>query len=138
MSGFALDTDTTTLLLRGQPKVRARSASIEPEQLAVTIITAEEILTGWYTQIRRAKKDDQLLQAYTALHQAIEFLAHIRILPLDEETLERFHEFRKGKFHIGTNDLRMAAIAKRHNATLVTCNLRDFKRLPGLQVEDGS
>jgi len=31
------------------------AAAVEAEQLSVTIITVEEILTGWYSQIRRAK-----------------------------------------------------------------------------------
>jgi predicted nucleic acid-binding protein len=32
----------------------------------------------------------------------------------------------------------MAAIAKRNGVTLVTRNLRDFKRLPGVKLEDRS
>jgi tRNA(fMet)-specific endonuclease VapC len=117
MTTYALDSDTTTLLLRGHPAVCQRAAEVDPEQLSVTIITVEEILTGWYTQIRRAR---------------------IRILPMDAPALQRFHEFRKGKYRVGSNDLKMAAIAQRHGATLVTRNLRDFKRLPGLKLEDWS
>jgi hypothetical protein len=44
---YTLDTDTTTLLLRGHPEVCARTAAVETEQLSVTIVTVEEILTGW-------------------------------------------------------------------------------------------
>jgi tRNA(fMet)-specific endonuclease VapC len=57
---------------------------------------------------------------------------------MDEEALGQFHTFRKGKYGIGSNDLRMAAIAKRNGVTLVTRNLRDFKRLPGVKFEDWS
>jgi tRNA(fMet)-specific endonuclease VapC len=98
--------------------VSQRVAQVEAELLSVTIITVEEILTGWYTQIRRAKKDDQVLRAYMALRQAVEFLARIRILPMDREALERFHEFRAGKHRVGNNDLKIAAIVQRHGATL--------------------
>jgi tRNA(fMet)-specific endonuclease VapC len=138
MITYVLDTDTTTLLLRGQMSVRQRVASVEAEQLAVTIITVEEILTGWYSQIRRSKKDDQVLRAYTGLQQAIEFLARIRILPMDLEGLELFHDLRSGKHRIGTNDLKIAAIVQRQGATLVTRNLRDFKRIPGMRLENWS
>src|SRR5579859_3441312 len=125
---YALDSDTTTLLLRGHPAVCQRAAEVKPEQLSVTIVTVEEILTGWYTQIRRAKKDEQVLRAYVALQQAVEFLARIRILPMDAQTWQRFQEFRKGKYRVGTNDLKMAAIAQRHGAHHTTINsLRSFR-----------
>jgi len=138
MTQYALDTDTTTLLLHGHATVCGRAAAIDAEQLSVTIITVEEILTGWYSQIRRAKKDEQTLRAYASLQQAVEFLGRVRILPMDETALEHFRTFRKGKYRIGTNDLRMAAIIKGHGATLVTRNLSDFKRLPGVKLEDWS
>jgi tRNA(fMet)-specific endonuclease VapC len=138
MSEYALDTDTATLLLRGHAQVCARAAAVEAEQLSVTIITVEEILTGWYSQIRRAKNDQQILRAYASLQQAVEFLGRVRILPMDEEALGQFHAFRKDKLRIGSNDLKMAAIAKRNGVTLVTRNLRDYKRLPGLKLEDWS
>ena len=136
MSEYALDTDTATLLLRGHAQVCARAAAVEAEQLSVTIITVEEILSGWYSQIRRAKKDEHLLRAYASLQQAVEFLGRVRILPMDEEAFEQFRAFRKGKYRIGSNDLKMAAIAKRHGATLVTANLSHFKRLLGVKLED--
>jgi tRNA(fMet)-specific endonuclease VapC len=138
MTEYALDTDTATLLLYGHAQVCARAAAVEPEQLSVTIITVEEILTGWYSQIRRAKNNEQLLRAYSSLQQAVEFLARVRILPMDEEALEQFHAFRKGKQRMGSNDLKMAAIAKRHGVALVTRNMRDFKRLAGVKLEDWS
>jgi tRNA(fMet)-specific endonuclease VapC len=138
MTEYTLDTDTTTLLLRGHAEVCGHAAAFEAEQLSVTIITVEEILTGWYSQIRRAKNDEQILRAYAALQQAVEFLGRVQILPMDEEAMKQFHAFRKGKHRIGNNDLRMAAIAKHHWVTLVTCNLSDFKRLPGVKLEDWS
>jgi hypothetical protein len=74
MTEYALDTDTATLLLRGHAQVCARGAAVKAEQLSVTIITVEEILTGWYSQIRRAKNDEQVLRAYASLQQGVEFL----------------------------------------------------------------
>jgi hypothetical protein len=46
MSLWVLDTDTLTLWLRGQETVAARIATTPPQQLAITIITVEEILGG--------------------------------------------------------------------------------------------
>ena len=73
MSLWVLDTDMLTLWLRGQETVAARVAATPSEQLALTIITVEEILGGWYTQVRQARDDQQLARAYQALQQAVEF-----------------------------------------------------------------
>lgn len=37
---------------------------------------------------------------------------------------------------IGSNDLLIAAIALANNLILVTHNVREFKRVPGLKIED--
>jgi tRNA(fMet)-specific endonuclease VapC len=37
---------------------------------------------------------------------------------------------------IGRGDLLIASIALAHRATLVTRNVRDFRQIPGLQVEN--
>ena len=42
------------------------------------------------------------------------------------------------KIRIGTHDLKIAAITLVHDATLLSGNLRDFKKVPGLKVEDWS
>ena len=39
------------------------------------------------------------------------------------------------KIRVGTQDLRIAAIATAHNATLVTRNARDYQLVPGLTLD---
>lgn len=46
MSLWVLDTDTATLLLHGQSNVCRRVAAHTPDELRLTIITVEELLTG--------------------------------------------------------------------------------------------
>ena len=52
MSLHVLDTDSLTLLLHGHAEIGRRAASCEQAELALTIVTVEETLTGWYSQIR--------------------------------------------------------------------------------------
>jgi tRNA(fMet)-specific endonuclease VapC len=78
MSLYVLDTDCLTLLLRGHTEMGRRVVAHDPAELALTIVTVEETLTGWYSQIRKAKRDDQLVRAYAALQQAVEFCARVR------------------------------------------------------------
>jgi tRNA(fMet)-specific endonuclease VapC len=138
MSLYVLDTDCLTLLLHGHTEICQQAATHDPADLAITIVTVEETLTGWYSQIRRAKKDGQLIRAYAALQQAVEFTSRVRILPMNLEALTGYHELRSAKPRLGANDLRIAAIVLIHDAILVTRNMRDFKGILGLQLEDWS
>jgi tRNA(fMet)-specific endonuclease VapC len=138
MKLHVLDTDCLTLLLHGQAEMCRHVAARDPAELALPIVTVEETLTGWYNQIRKAKKDEQLIRAYAALQQAVEFCARVRILPVDQDAMLRFNDLRSRKLRLGTNDLRIAAVALAHDAVVVTRNVRDFKRVPGLQIADWS
>jgi len=135
---WALDTDTLTLWLRGQASVVRRVEAHRADELAITIITVEEVLGGWYRMIRQARDDDNLLRAYQWLQQSVEFLRQIRILPLARPALQRYHELRKQYRTRGTNDLRIAAIAVDNRVTLVSRNISDFAAISGLNVEDWS
>ena len=52
---WALDTDTLTLWLRGQASVVQRVDAHPSESLAITIITVEEVLSGWYADSSGAR-----------------------------------------------------------------------------------
>jgi tRNA(fMet)-specific endonuclease VapC len=98
----------------------------------------EEVLGGWYTQIRQARDDQQLTRAYQALHEALEFFRSIRILPFNLPEIRRYRQLRTQHRRIGTNDLRIAAIVLEQQAILVTHNTTDFADISGLQLEDWS
>jgi tRNA(fMet)-specific endonuclease VapC len=136
MSVWVLDTDTSTLLLRGHTGVREHVADKSSDQLALTIITVEELLSGWYTRIRRANTDEALERAYFALQQAVEFTSRVNLLAFDKPSISRFHQLRTLHRRMGTNDLRIAAIALENNATLVTRNTSDFGLIHGLRTEN--
>jgi tRNA(fMet)-specific endonuclease VapC len=90
MSLYVLNTDTLTLWLRGQSRVCERIATHDPAELCVTIVTMEEILRGWYTQIRRAKNDEQIARAYAALQPTVELASRLRILAFDHAAIQQF------------------------------------------------
>lgn len=79
-----LDTDTLTLLQQGHPKVSERAAAVRPDELAVTVITVEEQLSGWYAELRKAKRPDRLAWAYRRLGQNVRFMSRLQILDYDE------------------------------------------------------
>ena len=136
MSLYVLDTDTLVLWLHGQASVCDRLAAVDPSDLTITIITVDEILRGWYTQIRQAKDDSRLARAYESLQQAVEFTNDVHILPFDLPSIQRFHRLRVDHRRIGTNDLRIAAISLQSRGVLVTRNTSDFADIEGLNLEN--
>jgi tRNA(fMet)-specific endonuclease VapC len=133
MIQFILDTDAPTLSQEGHPGVGGRFLEQPPDTVAITVLTVEEQLSGWYTQIRQAKRPERLAWAYRRLTDNIRFLARLQILTYDENAMQRFEQLRKQKVKIGRTDLGIAATVLEHGATLVTENARDFKQVPGLK-----
>lgn len=138
MSLFVLDTDHVTLYQRNEPRVVARIAAMSYHDIAVTLITAEEQLRGWLKLIRRATSKDRLVLAYGRLRQALDYFCRIRMLDFDDEAWSICDSLRRQKIRIGTRDLRIAATALSVGGVLVTRNLGDFSRVPGLVLEDWS
>jgi tRNA(fMet)-specific endonuclease VapC len=136
MSLYILDTDIFSLFLRGDENVCRRVVETSPDSLAITIITIEESLTGWYSEIRRARRDNEVLRAYASLYQTHEILRDLPVLAFDANALKIFHELRKSHRRVGRNDLRIAAITVNRSGTLVTRNKSDFLGIPRLTVVD--
>jgi tRNA(fMet)-specific endonuclease VapC len=89
MSLYILDTDTLSLYQRGLPGLVARVDAQDPGELAITVITVEEEITGWYTLLRQVRSPDEIVRAYERLGQAIPLLARWQILPMSLPALMR-------------------------------------------------
>src|SRR6266446_3850562 len=126
MSLFVLDTDMLTLLEEGHPAVCSKVSACAAGDLAVTVVTVEEKLTGWYTLIRRAKKPEQLIHAYHRLAGAIELLRPLRVLEVSQLGFNIYQGLRTQKLGVRKMDLLIGAIVLDHQATLVTRNRQDF------------
>jgi tRNA(fMet)-specific endonuclease VapC len=66
------------------------------------------------------------------------FRTGIPLLPFDNRAAAEFDRLRQSRIRIGTMDLKIAAIALANDATLLTRNLSDFRKVPGLRAEDWS
>ena len=133
---YVLDTDSFTLFQFDHQEVVTRASAVD--RLAITIITVDESLTGWYSRVRQSKTPEQLATAYRGLHTTVGALRNMEILPYSEYAIEQQMELRRQFRHIGKMDLAIAAIAKEFKATLVTRNRIDFEQIPGLKIEDWS
>ncbi len=127
---WMLDTNALSDLIRnpGGPMVR-RLAAEAPDAVCTSIVVACELRFG----ARR--------RAAAALTQRVEqLLASMVVLPLDEPADEHYADIRaaleRAGTPIGSNDLLIAAHARSRGLTLVTHNLREFERVPGLKTAD--
>jgi tRNA(fMet)-specific endonuclease VapC len=125
-----------TLFRHGQPVVERRVESVAPGQLANTVITVQEQLGGWYSQLRQARTADKRTRAYAGLYEVAEIIRRIRVLPFPAFAVQRYLELRKQFPRQGKLDLAIAAIVLDCQGTLVTRNRSDFGKIPHLALED--
>jgi tRNA(fMet)-specific endonuclease VapC len=138
MSLYVLDTDIFSLWRTAHPIVSQRVSSCPHTDLAITIITVEEQLSGWSAQLRRVRKIDDLARVYQQFTESVSKLAGLPILSFTEPAILRYQHLKTLRLNIGGYDLRIAAITLEQGGILVSRNLRDFQRVPNLVAEDWS
>ena len=137
---YLLDTDHLSILqLKTGPAFRSLNARLEmvsSVDVAVSIVSFQEQVRGWLSFIHQARKPAQLLRGYDHLLQLLKEYCKAYVLPFDAAAQREMENLQSSKVRIGTLDLRIAAIATVHGATVLSRNLRDFRQVPGLVVED--
>jgi tRNA(fMet)-specific endonuclease VapC len=136
-----LDTDLLTIVQRKIGDVYARldarlEAASATELIGVTIVSFEEQMRGWLAWIARARTLAQQIEAYRRLHELFDDFHTRRILDFDVPSAQQYQNLMHSKVRIGTMDRRIAAVAMANGATLLSRNLRDFRKVPGLRTED--
>ena len=134
-----LDTDSITILQRGSGtdhgrligKIRQHSAEV----IATTINSYEEQMRGWLAFVAKARTMPHQVESYRRLLKHLEDYREIPLLTFDELAAIEFQRLRQSRLRVGTMDLKIAAIALARDATLVTRNLADFGKIPGLRAE---
>ena len=104
----------------------------EDEDAFVSVISASELLHGVHRAIDRGIRAKR--QAFVE-----GILASLPLLPIDLATARAHAKLwaelaKQGKM-IGTHDCWLAATCIAHDLRMATCNLREFERVPGLDVE---
>ena len=133
-----LDTDHYTALVAGGTLAEriTRHATRTEADLFSTIVTAQEVMQGWLAAINRERAGNDQLTAYARFHAALRDLQKLTLIPFDAESAARFHELQRQRPRLGTMDLKIAAICIAHDALLLSRNLVDFEKVPGLRVEN--
>lgn len=128
---YLLDTNICIYIRRHRPpEVLARFERLRAGEAAISVITSGELLYGAEKSQHRARARQQLEELATL----------IPVLPLPENAAHTYGMIRRqlearGEM-IGNNDLWIAAHAKAAELILVTNNEREFRRVPGLKVQN--
>ena len=93
-------------------------------------------MRGWLAGIHSERNPHRQIAWYERLASLFDFFGNWTILPFDDQAADEFTGLQKLRLRVGTSDLKIAAIALTRDATVLTANLRDFARVPGLRVED--
>lgn len=83
-----------------------------------------------------SQNPQRLVIAYLDLIQTLQYFQAWQVLPFTDTDYQTFLWLRRQGVRIGTHDLRIAATALNQQMTVVTANVSDFARVPGLTVED--
>jgi tRNA(fMet)-specific endonuclease VapC len=131
MPRYLLDTNICIYIAKGKPpEVLARFETLAAGDLAMSVITYGELLFG-------AERSASAAQALATVEQ---LTAAIPVLPLSLEVAAHYGSIRASLAAMGTpignNDLWIAAHARAARLTVVTNDESEFRRVPGLKVEN--
>lgn len=128
---FLLDTDICIYIRRKRPpEVLAKFRQLKSAEAVLSVVTYAELVYGI----------EKMRAGSPGYKQLDELLALAEIMPLPVEAGRKYGEIRallesKGQM-IGNNDLWIGAHALSADLTVVTNNEREFRRIPGLRVQN--
>ena len=130
MLKYLLDTNIVIYVLKRRPVEVLEIFNTNAIRMAISSITLSELFYG----AEKSINVDKNLEAIE------EFISHLDVLPYDAKASQHYGQIKaalekKGEV-IGENDIHIAAHAISQGLILVTNNLREFKRVPNLALEN--
>jgi tRNA(fMet)-specific endonuclease VapC len=130
MLKYLLDTNIVIYVLKRRPKEVLEIFNRNASRMAISSITLSELIYG----AEKSSNVDKNLEAIE------EFVSHLDVLPYDAKASQHYGQIKaalekRGEI-IGENDFHIAAHAISQGLILVTNNLREFKIVPNLALEN--
>jgi tRNA(fMet)-specific endonuclease VapC len=117
-------------------RLRARLQSVPATEVFTTILNCEEQIRGWLALLAKARALSKQIEVYHRFQYHLQNYGTMSILAFDERAAVEYQRLQPLRLRVGAMDLRIAAIVLSHGATLLTRNSKDFRRIPGLLIED--
>ncbi len=130
MLRYLLDTDTVIYVIKNRTPGMHEKFVQTAGQLAISAITLAELMFG-------AENSNQMSRNLAVID---DFCSRLEVLPYADKAAQHYGSIRfvlqKAGKTIGNNDLHIAAHARSEGLILVSNNLREFGRVPGLLLEN--
>ena len=128
---YLLDTCVISDFVKGNSHVIQKIKSEQPVNLAVSAVTVMELHYGLKLNPQRAIKISPIINA---------LLQTINIIPYDSQCAEKTARIRADLKILGTPigpyDIMIAGTAIEHRMIMVTANIKEFKRVNALIIEN--
>ena len=134
---IVFDSDIFTLFAYGHAKVKKRYDEAD-DVFAVTVITWIEVVKGRTDSLIKAANEKEPHVAAERMRHTATVLNDFAVLPVDDAAVAQFGNLSRHKklAKMRRADMLIACIALGRQARLVTRNLKDFRDVPGLRLEN--
>lgn len=130
MLAYMLDTNICIYVMKSYPPKLRERFNAHAEQLCISSITLGELHYGAEKSARRAAN-------LTAIEQ---FVARLDVLAFGDKAAAHYGQLRAELERSGTpcgpHDIQIGGHARSEGLVLVSNNLREFARMPGVRVEN--
>lgn len=130
MLRYMLDTNICIYVIRNRPADAREKFNQLSDQICISAITLAELLYG-------AEKSSRREQNQQAVEQ---FSARVDVRAFSENAAAHYGQIRaeleRAGRPAGVHDMLIGAHARSEGLTIVTNNVREFERMPGLRVEN--
>jgi tRNA(fMet)-specific endonuclease VapC len=130
MLTYMLDTNICIYVMKRYPQALREKFNSLAEQLCISCITLGEL---HYGAEKSARRTDNL----TAIEH---FVARLDVLPFEAKAAMHYGQVRAELERAGTpcgpHDMQIGGHARSEGLIVVTNNLREFSRMPGVRVEN--
>jgi tRNA(fMet)-specific endonuclease VapC len=127
---FLLDTNIVFYVIKRRPIEVMGAFNQNASRMAISSISLAELIHG-------AEKSSQPAHNHSVIE---DFCSRLEVLPYSAKAAMHYGSIRaaleKTGQTIGVNDIHIAAHARSEGLVLVTNNLREFERVPALQLEN--
>ncbi len=130
MLKFMLDTNIIIYVMKNRPKQFKDRFTLHNGRMCISSVTLGELVFG----AEHSQQTDRNLA------EIEEMTARIEVLPFEDKAAYHFGRIRSDLYRmgrpIGPYDMMIAGHARASAMILVTNNVKEFERVPGLQVEN--
>jgi len=130
MLTYMLDTNICIYVLKNYPPKLREKFNALAEQLCISTITLGELHYGAEKSVRRAEN----------LMAIAHFVARLDVLPFAQKAAVHYGQVRAELERAGTpcgpHDMQIGGHARSEGLVIVTNNMREFARMPGVRAEN--